>query len=100
MEKQTERDLSQCKIVFIVGAPGCGKATQAKKLADDFGYTHISMSELLRSESKKVNRLEKENSVRNACPKESRTKGMPYQMSKWSIWYGKRLCVIKATKLW
>ncbi len=53
-KKQSARDLSKCKIVFVVGPPGCGKSTQARKLAADFGYVHISLAELLSPGSKTV----------------------------------------------
>lgn len=42
------------KIVFILGAPGCGKGTQARRLTQDFGYTRISVGDVLRTEIKKV----------------------------------------------
>lgn len=39
--------------LVILGAPGSGKGTQAKLLADHFGLTHISSGALLREESQK-----------------------------------------------
>ena len=38
------------KIVFVIGGPGCGKGTQCKRIAQQFGYTHLSVGELLRQE--------------------------------------------------
>ncbi|OIT26247.1 PREDICTED: UMP-CMP kinase 3-like [Nicotiana attenuata] len=38
------------KIVFVIGGPGCGKGTQCKRIAQLFGYTHLSVGELLRQE--------------------------------------------------
>ncbi|XP_055821121.1 UMP-CMP kinase 3-like [Solanum dulcamara] len=38
------------KIVFVIGGPGSGKGTQCKKIAQQFGYTHLSVGELLRQE--------------------------------------------------
>ena len=34
--------------VLLIGAPGAGKGTQAVKIADHFGLTHISSGEILR----------------------------------------------------
>lgn len=39
--------------LIILGAPGSGKGTQAKLLAEKFNLTHISTGQLLRSESQK-----------------------------------------------
>lgn len=39
--------------LIILGAPGSGKGTQAKLLAEKFKLTHISTGQLLRSESQK-----------------------------------------------
>jgi len=37
------------KVVFVLGGPGSGKGTQCAKLVDEFGFTHLSAGELLRS---------------------------------------------------
>ena len=42
-----------CFFLFS-GAPGSGKGTQCEKLVEEFGYTHISVGDLIRTEIKKV----------------------------------------------
>ena len=37
-------------IVFMMGGPGAGKGTQCKRVAAEFGYTHLSTGDLLRAE--------------------------------------------------
>ncbi|CAH2016538.1 unnamed protein product [Acanthoscelides obtectus] len=40
-------------VVFILGPPGAGKGTQGQRIAETFGYYHISAGELLRQEQAK-----------------------------------------------
>jgi adenylate kinase len=37
-------------IVFVLGGPGSGKGTQCAKIAEDYGFVHLSAGDLLRSE--------------------------------------------------
>ena len=37
-------------VVFVLGGPGVGKGTQCLKLAKEFGWVHLSASDLLRAE--------------------------------------------------
>eukprot|EP00028_Trichosphaerium_sp_Am-I-7-wt_P002686 CAMPEP_0168531248 /NCGR_PEP_ID=MMETSP0405-20121227/15298_1 /TAXON_ID=498012 /ORGANISM="Trichosphaerium sp, Strain Am-I-7 wt" /LENGTH=210 /DNA_ID=CAMNT_0008555941 /DNA_START=9 /DNA_END=641 /DNA_ORIENTATION=+ len=39
-------------VIFVLGGPGCGKGTQCKKIAEKFGYVHLSAGDLLRAERK------------------------------------------------
>jgi UMP-CMP kinase len=37
-------------VVFLLGGPGAGKGTQRAKLVSQYGFTHLSVGELLRTE--------------------------------------------------
>ncbi|KAM9004432.1 adenylate kinase isoenzyme 5 isoform X1 [Sarcophilus harrisii] len=43
-------DLQKSKIIFVIGGPGSGKATQCEKLVQKYGFTRITPAELLRDE--------------------------------------------------
>jgi len=42
--------LEKCKVLFVVGGPGCGKGTQCERLAAKYNLTHLSSGDLLRAE--------------------------------------------------
>lgn len=37
-------------MIHVTGGPGSGKGTQCKRIAQQFGYTHLSVGEILRQE--------------------------------------------------
>lgn len=47
-----EGEYSAGLIVLITGSPGSGKGTQAVRLAREFGFLHLSVGDLLRTERK------------------------------------------------
>ena len=49
-EIKVEGAKSLKNIVFMMGGPGAGKGTQCKLITEEFGYTHLSTGDLLRSE--------------------------------------------------
>lgn len=46
--------------IILIGAPGSGKGTQAKKIKDRLGYAHISTGDLLRAAVKEGTQLGRE----------------------------------------
>jgi UMP-CMP kinase len=42
--------LDNVKIVFVLGGPASGKRTQMAKLVKEFGFTHLSMGDIMRAE--------------------------------------------------
>ncbi|PIA35493.1 hypothetical protein AQUCO_03500095v1 [Aquilegia coerulea] len=54
MTNLNAEDMSTEKItvIFILGGPGSGKSTQSPKIAEKFGFVHISAGDLLREELK------------------------------------------------
>ncbi len=42
---------------FLIGGPGSGKDTQAKRLIEDYRFKHISTGDLLRNELNKGGEL-------------------------------------------
>ena len=43
------------KVIILMGVPGSGKGTQARKIVEGFGYAHISTGDLLRELDKDPN---------------------------------------------
>src|SRR5262245_26888427 len=43
------------KIIIMMGPPGSGKGTQAKRIAEKYGYRHLSTGDLLRQLAEKGN---------------------------------------------
>ena len=43
--------------IIMLGAPGAGKGTQAKKIADAFGIPHISTGDIFRANLKEGTEL-------------------------------------------
>lgn len=39
------------RVVFVIGGPGSGKGTQCQRIAETFGFVHLSAGELLRQET-------------------------------------------------
>ncbi|XP_078416849.1 adenylate kinase isoenzyme 5 [Cetorhinus maximus] len=45
---KVEENLKQIKIIFIIGGPGSGKGTQCRRVAAEYGFTHLSTEDILR----------------------------------------------------
>ncbi len=52
-KKDIRELLGNPKITFVLGGPASGKGTQCAKLVEEFGYTHISVGDLMRAEKDK-----------------------------------------------
>eukprot|EP01135_Chromosphaera_perkinsii_P000041 Nk52_evm20s16 gene=Nk52_evmTU20s16 len=46
-------DLSEARIVFVLGGPGSGKGTQCDRIKAKYGFAHFSAGDLLREEVEK-----------------------------------------------
>ncbi|XP_069089237.1 adenylate kinase isoenzyme 1-like [Pleurodeles waltl] len=46
-----QEKLKTQKIIFLIGGPGAGKDIQCEKLVAKYGFTHLSMGDLLRVEA-------------------------------------------------
>ncbi|XP_039212616.1 adenylate kinase isoenzyme 5 isoform X2 [Crotalus tigris] len=44
-------DLKKSNIIFVLGGPGSGKGTQCGKLAQKYGFTHLSVEDLIQNEA-------------------------------------------------
>lgn len=52
--------MQEKRIVSILGGPGSGKGTQCSRIAKEYGWAHVSVGELLRSEVEQGTELGKE----------------------------------------
>lgn len=48
--KTDGKGLLNVRVIFVIGGPGSGKGTQCQRIAEKFGYTHLSTGDLLREE--------------------------------------------------
>ncbi|XP_015673702.1 adenylate kinase isoenzyme 5, partial [Protobothrops mucrosquamatus] len=44
-------DLKKSNIIFVLGGPGSGKGTQCGKLAQKYGFMHVSVEDLIQNEA-------------------------------------------------
>ncbi|KAL4219565.1 Adenylate kinase isoenzyme 1 [Mactra antiquata] len=50
MFKTESNELSDAKVIFVVGGPGSGKGTQCARIVEKYGFCHLSSGDLLRAE--------------------------------------------------
>eukprot|EP00127_Corallochytrium_limacisporum_P000614 Clim_evm13s22 gene=Clim_evmTU13s22 len=50
-------DLRDQRVIFVIGGPGAGKGTQAEKIVEEYGLSHLSAGDLLRAEVAKGTEL-------------------------------------------
>ncbi|KAM4640945.1 adenylate kinase isoenzyme 5 [Discoglossus pictus] len=43
-------ELRKSKVIFVIGGPGSGKGIQCEKLVQKYGFTHLSIGDLMQSE--------------------------------------------------
>ncbi|XP_048395587.1 adenylate kinase isoenzyme 5 isoform X5 [Stegostoma tigrinum] len=43
---KVEENLKQTKIIFVIGGPGSGKRTQCKRIAAQYGFTHLPSEDI------------------------------------------------------
>lgn len=49
-QEQSEAQLKDAKVIFVVGGPGAGKGTQCSRIVKKYGFCHLSSGDLLRAE--------------------------------------------------
>lgn len=58
-----KKTLGAFKVTCVLGAPASGKGTQCAKLVEEFGYEHLSVSQLCEAEIAKVPHPQYSNSL-------------------------------------
>mmetsp|Transcript_21730 Transcript_21730/g.35017 ORF Transcript_21730/g.35017 Transcript_21730/m.35017 type:complete len:213 (+) Transcript_21730:56-694(+) len=53
MSNTEEKEDTLPVVIFVLGGPGAGKGTQCLKIAEKYGFNHLSAGDLLRAEKRK-----------------------------------------------